>query len=122
MNSNSCDTHIINFCTYICRRIIFRGDEEDDATLCVGDDTFDVRIAETSNTLLLSPDCKWPQQDPGTISCTSCGIVAVIRSLYHVDYTHIEPSIINYNVVYWNTCSLSYNCITVTIVHILNDD
>ncbi|EDV23211.1 uncharacterized protein TRIADDRAFT_58261 [Trichoplax adhaerens] len=48
------------------RKIVFRGEEEDDVTLCVDNATFDVRIAETSNTLLLSPNCIWPQRDHGS--------------------------------------------------------
>ena len=38
------------------------GDKTDCAVLCTDDKTYEVREAETSNTLLLSPDCLLPDQ------------------------------------------------------------
>ena len=35
--------------------IVVRGDPSDDAVLCTGNRTFELKIAETSNALLLSP-------------------------------------------------------------------
>ena len=58
-----------------------RGDKSDYAVLCTDDKTYEVREAETSNTLLLSPDCLLPEQlndmdEPITHKqvCTWCGM------------------------------------------------
>lgn len=37
--------------------VVIRGDKEDDAVLCTDRVTFDLRLADTSNSLLLVPQC-----------------------------------------------------------------
>lgn len=41
-------------------RIVIRGDPGDDAVLCTGNRTYELKVAETSNALLLSPDLCLP--------------------------------------------------------------
>ncbi|KAG1709144.1 Sister chromatid cohesion protein DCC1 [Nymphon striatum] len=46
--------------------IVFRGEKTDEAVLCTKDTTFEVKEAETSNALLISPGCKIPDQIPNS--------------------------------------------------------
>ena len=40
-----------------------KGKKDDLAVLCIKDKTYEVRTAETSNTLLLAPDCTLPKDE-----------------------------------------------------------
>ncbi|XP_043544908.1 sister chromatid cohesion protein DCC1 isoform X1 [Chiloscyllium plagiosum] len=42
--------------------LIIRGDMDEHAVLCSEDKTYDLKIADTSNMLLIIPDCKTPDQ------------------------------------------------------------
>lgn len=42
--------------------LIFRGSKVENAVLCTHNQTYDVKEAETSNSLLLLPDLRWPAQ------------------------------------------------------------
>lgn len=42
--------------------LIFRGTKDENAVLCTHNQTYDVKEAETSNSLLLLPDLRWPAQ------------------------------------------------------------
>ncbi|XP_060631810.2 sister chromatid cohesion protein DCC1 [Anolis sagrei] len=44
------------------RSLVIRGDREEHAVLCSADKTYDMKIADTSNTLLLIPGCETPEQ------------------------------------------------------------
>ena len=46
--------------------VVIRGDKEDDAVLCTDRVTFDLRLADTSNSLLLVPQCSL-SKDEGII-------------------------------------------------------
>lgn len=50
--------------------VVIRGDKEDDAVLCTDRVTFDLRLADTSNSLLLVPQCSL-SKDEGII----CSII-----------------------------------------------
>lgn len=53
-------------------RLILRGDMEDNAVLCTRDTTYELKVAETSNTLLLTPSLSDPAK-PGIQSlCCQC--------------------------------------------------
>lgn len=45
-----------------CNRVVFRGAREDKAVLCTDDKTFEVKEAETSNSLLLIPTLKLAEE------------------------------------------------------------
>ena len=47
--------------------VAIRGDHHDEAVLCTDKATFDLRLAETSNSLLLIPQCALPK-DEGVVS------------------------------------------------------
>ncbi|XP_055490594.1 sister chromatid cohesion protein DCC1 [Leucoraja erinacea] len=51
-------------CKYIesGQRLIIRGDKDEHAVLCSEDKTYDLKMADTSNMLLIIPDCKTPDQ------------------------------------------------------------
>ncbi|XP_066481712.1 sister chromatid cohesion protein DCC1 isoform X2 [Tiliqua scincoides] len=44
------------------RSLVIRGDRDERAVLCSKDKTYDMKIADTSNTLLFIPDCETPEQ------------------------------------------------------------
>ncbi|XP_056458189.1 sister chromatid cohesion protein DCC1 [Gadus chalcogrammus] len=46
--------------------LVIRGDKDEKAVLCTGDKTYDLKMADTSNLLLLVPDCKTPDQLSGS--------------------------------------------------------
>lgn len=56
-----CDTKI-----YFWNRVVFRGSREDKAVLCTDDKTFEVKEAETSNSLLLLPTLKLAEECEGS--------------------------------------------------------
>ena len=41
-------------------RVVLRGDRDDNTVLCTNDKTFELKVAETSNTLLLTPSLSDP--------------------------------------------------------------
>lgn len=45
----------------ISRRLVFKGGENDKAVLCSDDKTYEVKEAETSNSLVLVPNLKFPE-------------------------------------------------------------
>ncbi|KAJ8291056.1 hypothetical protein GJAV_G00020880, partial [Gymnothorax javanicus] len=47
------------------RSLVIRGDKDEHAVVCTEDETYDLKIADTSNLLLLIPGCKTPDQLPG---------------------------------------------------------
>ncbi|XP_062985979.1 sister chromatid cohesion protein DCC1 [Elgaria multicarinata webbii] len=44
------------------RSLVIRGDRDEHAVLCSTDKTYDMKIADTSNTLLFIPGCETPEQ------------------------------------------------------------
>ncbi|XP_062320845.1 sister chromatid cohesion protein DCC1 [Osmerus eperlanus] len=44
------------------KSLVIRGDKDERAVLCSEDQTYDLKIADTSNLLLLVPGCKTPEQ------------------------------------------------------------
>jgi sister chromatid cohesion protein DCC1 len=44
--------------------LLCRGEEEESVVLCTSTHTFDVKEAETSNSLLLLPDLSFPEHMP----------------------------------------------------------
>ncbi|XP_028843162.1 sister chromatid cohesion protein DCC1 [Denticeps clupeoides] len=53
------------------RSLVIRGDKDEHAVLCSQDETYDLKVADTSNILLFIPGCKTPDQ----LSDTSADIV-----------------------------------------------
>jgi sister chromatid cohesion protein DCC1 len=47
---------------FLSSSLIFRGTKDENAVLCTHNQTYDVKEAETSNSLLLLPDLRWPTQ------------------------------------------------------------
>ena len=47
-------------------RVVIRGDPSEDAVLCTDDKTYELRIADTSNALLITPSLTLPK-DPGKV-------------------------------------------------------
>lgn len=43
--------------------VTIRGDHQDEAVLCTDKETYDLKIADTSNSLLLVPDCVLPKDE-----------------------------------------------------------
>ncbi|KAK0151862.1 Sister chromatid cohesion protein DCC1 [Merluccius polli] len=59
-------------CTHIeaGESLVIRGDKDERAVLCSGDKTYDLKMADTSNLLLLVPGCKTPDQLSGSQDST----------------------------------------------------
>ncbi len=51
---------VYNYCFLHCCSVVIRGTPSDDAVLCTRDKTFELRVADTSNTLLLAPSLNIP--------------------------------------------------------------
>ena len=58
-------------------RVVLRGDRDDNAVLCTNDKTFELKVAETSNTLLLTPSLSDP-----TRAGNSCLLVSARVELF----------------------------------------
>ena len=56
----NCFLYLINL---IIRSVAIRGDHQDEAVLCMDKATFDLKVAETSNSLLLVPHCSLPKEE-----------------------------------------------------------
>ena len=69
-------------------RVVVRGDPSDEAVLCTGNRTYELKIAETSNALLLSPDLFVPSnaqfQRFGDGSLVSSQVVACLGDYFEL--------------------------------------
>ncbi|XP_060906925.1 sister chromatid cohesion protein DCC1 [Labrus mixtus] len=67
-NVSSADYCLMELDDNLCKHIeagqslVIRGDKEERAVLCSGDKTYDLKIADTSNLLLLVPGCRSPDE------------------------------------------------------------
>ncbi|OXB61515.1 hypothetical protein ASZ78_013948 [Callipepla squamata] len=50
------------FCYFFFFSLVIRGEKDEKAVLCSKDKTYDMKIADTSNTLLFIPGCKTPEE------------------------------------------------------------
>jgi sister chromatid cohesion protein DCC1 len=44
-------------------RVVFKGEQNESAVLCTENKTYDVKEAETSNSILLLPELTFPNED-----------------------------------------------------------
>ena len=51
---------------FVLKRVVIRGDMQDDAVLCTDSVTFDLKMADTSNIMMLAPDALLPKTE-GTL-------------------------------------------------------
>jgi hypothetical protein len=56
-------------------RVVIRGELQDDAVLCTEKETFDLKLADTSNTMLLTPNTLLPEM-PGIVRGAGISIIA----------------------------------------------
>ncbi|XP_020504649.3 sister chromatid cohesion protein DCC1 [Labrus bergylta] len=67
-NVSSADYCLMELDDNLCKHIeagqslVIRGDKEERAVLCSGDKTYDLKIADTSNLLLMVPGCRSPDE------------------------------------------------------------
>ncbi|XP_029359231.1 sister chromatid cohesion protein DCC1 isoform X1 [Echeneis naucrates] len=67
-NVSSADYCLMELDDTLCKHIeagqslVIRGDKDEHAVLCSGDKTYDLKIADTSNLLLIVPGCRTPDQ------------------------------------------------------------
>ncbi|KAF7246909.1 Transcription initiation factor TFIID subunit 2 [Varanus komodoensis] len=68
--------------------LVIRGDREEHAVLCSKDKTYDMKIADTSNTLLIIPTCKTTEQ---LSACDSTSNILHTQYVFrmNVGYSHI---------------------------------
>lgn len=67
---------------------MIRGDKNDYAVLCSKDKTYDMKIADTSNTLLFIPGCGTPEQLSTDTSSSNV--------------THVQVFILSQCVIFWS--------------------
>ncbi|KAH0617468.1 hypothetical protein JD844_015744 [Phrynosoma platyrhinos] len=69
------------------RSLMIRGDREEHAVLCSKDKTYDMKIADTSNTLLFIPGCETPEQlgaDKPTSNIVHLQIAGVSKNFWEL--------------------------------------
>ncbi|XP_078072639.1 sister chromatid cohesion protein DCC1 isoform X2 [Mustelus asterias] len=76
-------------CKYIesGQSLTIRGDLDEHAVLCSEDKTYDLKIADTSNMLLITPDCRTPDQltsDSSTEQLIHCQIYGFAKSYWEL--------------------------------------
>ncbi|ESP05567.1 hypothetical protein LOTGIDRAFT_208569 [Lottia gigantea] len=79
------DSNILQ-CLTVGDRVVIRGDKEDGAVLCTLDKTYDIKEAETSNSLLIIPDLKFSQDLPseGDVHLTFNQVTSVLQTYYEL--------------------------------------
>lgn len=68
------------FFLYICS-VVFKGDPSESAVLCTNTKTYDVKEAETSNSILLIPELSFPDE-----KCSNTELIGRKVSIYSVFY------------------------------------
>ncbi|XP_078396277.1 sister chromatid cohesion protein DCC1 isoform X2 [Cetorhinus maximus] len=76
-------------CKYVesGQSLTIRGDADEHAVLCSEDKTYDLKIADTSNMLLIIPDCRTPDQltsDSSTDHLIHCQIYGFAKSYWEL--------------------------------------
>uniref|UniRef100_UPI00398F67C1 sister chromatid cohesion protein DCC1 n=1 Tax=Pristiophorus japonicus TaxID=55135 RepID=UPI00398F67C1 len=76
-------------CKYIesGQSLIIRGDKDEHAVLCSEDKTYNLKMADTSNMLLIIPDCRTPDQlpsDSSTEHLIHCQIYGFAKSYWEL--------------------------------------
>ncbi|XP_067888305.1 sister chromatid cohesion protein DCC1 isoform X2 [Heterodontus francisci] len=79
-------------CKYIesGQSLIIRGDVDEHAVVCSEDKTYDLKMADTSNTLLIIPDCRTPDQlpsDSSTEHLIHCQIYGFAKNYWELKRT-----------------------------------
>lgn len=67
---------------FLSSSVTIRGDHQDEAVLCTDKETYDLKIADTSNSLLLVPDCVLPKDE---------GLRPIIGQLIAVSLQYHRP-------------------------------
>lgn len=79
LTHRSCDWLLrLSACLFLPFSVMIRGEPQEDAVLCTNDTTFELRLADTSNSLLICPSLSYPDS-PGV-----CVWVGVCTINYHV--------------------------------------
>ena len=74
-------------------KLVFRGKDEDGVVLCTEDKTYDVKEAETSNSLLVLDKISWPGDVPA--SSDRCVANRVVNGVFHtyLEVKEIRPKV-----------------------------
>jgi sister chromatid cohesion protein DCC1 len=59
--------------------VVFKGDHKESAVLCTKTKTYDVKEAETSNSILLLPELTFPDEDTNTTELTSRKVINFVK-------------------------------------------
>lgn len=59
--------------------MVFKGDTNESAVLCTETKTYDVKEAETSNSILLIPELTFPDEESSDIELCSRNVIYCIR-------------------------------------------
>jgi len=64
--------------------VVFKGDKNESAVLCTETKTYDVKEAETSNSILLLPELTFPDEESNDTELTSRKVIGIFHSYYEV--------------------------------------
>lgn len=59
----------------MCFSVVFKGDKNESAVLCTETKTYDVKEAETSNSILLLPELTFPVEESNDTELTSRKVI-----------------------------------------------
>ncbi|KAK6179587.1 hypothetical protein SNE40_011911 [Patella caerulea] len=73
-------------CLTVGDRVVIRGDKDDSAVLCTNDKTYEIKEAETSNSLLIIPDLKFGTDlsNEGEVHVTYNQVTSVLNNYYEL--------------------------------------
>lgn len=57
--------------------MVFKGDQKESAVLCTKTKTYDVKEAETSNSILLLPELTFPDEEVNTTELTKRKVILI---------------------------------------------
>ncbi|VVC28265.1 Sister chromatid cohesion protein Dcc1 [Cinara cedri] len=64
--------------------VVFKGDRKESAVLCTETKTYDVKEAETSNSILLLPELTFPDEESSNTELSSRKVVGIFHTYYEV--------------------------------------
>lgn len=59
--------------------VVFKGDQNESAVLCTESKTYDVKEAETSNSILLLPELKFPDEELNETELINRKVMCIIN-------------------------------------------
>lgn len=68
--------------------MVFKGDQNESAVLCTESKTYDVKEAETSNSILLLPELKYPDEELNETELINRKVMFIINKVIKIVLIH----------------------------------